>query len=280
MRRLVPILIGVVLIGFTLLRGCQQGPFGRKQLVAMNPQEEAALGAQAFQETLRESRVVRGGPVVRAVEQIATRLANAARNPEFLRLVGQSAQQMDWQLKVVDSEECNAFCLPGGKIVVYTGILPVAETDAGLATVIGHEIAHALAHHGAERMAHSQLAKIGASSLGAAIGGDDIEQQRRVMTVLNAGAKFGILAYGRGHESEADHMGLLLMAAAGYDPRESVKFWERMQAQSQGGRPPEFLSTHPSHETRVQQLTKWIPEAMPLYEASQRQPSEMLPGEI
>ncbi len=278
--RWLPILIGLVLIGITLARGCQEGPFGRHQVVGMNPQQEAALGAQAFREVLSDVEVVRGGPLVDSVEQITTRLANATHNPEFLRLTKQKPQDMKWELSVVKSDECNAFCLPGGKIVVYTGIIPVAETDAGLATVIGHEISHALAHHGAERMAHSQLAQIGATSVGSAIGGDDPRAQQQLMMILNAGAKFGILAYSRSHESEADHMGLLLMAAAGYDPRESVKFWERMQHESKGGRPPEFLSTHPSHQTRVQQLTKWIPEAMPLYEAAKaRQQTEMLPAE-
>lgn len=276
--RLVPLLIGAVIIGITLMRGCQEGPFGRKQVVGLNPQQEAALGAQAFREALSDAEVIRGGKIVASVEEITTRLANAARDPEFLKLVRQKPQEMDWQLSVVRSDECNAFCLPGGKIVVYTGIIPVAETDAGLATVIGHEIAHALAHHGAERMAQQQMVQIGASSIGASVGGDDPERQRQVMMVLNAGAKFGILAYGRGHESEADHMGLLLMAAAGYDPRESVKFWQRMQEFNKGASPPEFLSTHPSHETRVQQLQEWIPEAMPLYEKSKHRTSdEMLP---
>jgi len=276
--RMLPIVIGVIAIGFTMVRGCQEGPFGRKQLVGMNPQEEAALGAQAFKEVLSDSEVLSRGPVVAAVQEITTRLAKATQNPEFLKLVKQPAQEMGWQLSVVRSDECNAFCLPGGKIVVYTGIIPVAETDAGLATVIGHEIAHALAHHGAERMAHTQLAQIGSTAVGASIGGDDPARQRQVMAVLNAGAKFGILSYSRDHESEADHMGLLLMAAAGYDPQESVRFWQRMQEFNNGPKPPEFLSTHPSHETRVQQLTKWIPEAMPLYEASKiHTADEMLP---
>jgi predicted Zn-dependent protease len=279
--RLLPIVIGVIAISVMLARGCQEGPFGRKQIVALSAQEEAALGAQAFRQVLSDAELVPEGALADAVQEVAARLAHATQNPEFLRLVRQPPQEMEWRLSLVRSEECNAFCLPGGKIVVYTGILLPAETDAGLATVIGHEIAHALAHHGAERMAQTQLAQIGSAALGAAIGGDDLQKQREVMMILNAGAKFGILAYSRGHESEADHMGLLLMAAAGYDPRESVRFWERMQDDSQGPRPPEFLSTHPSHATRIQQLTAWIPEAMPLYEASKfRRDPELLPGEL
>jgi len=279
--RLLPIVIGLIAVGVLFARGCQQGPFGRNQLVAIQPQEEAALGAQAFQEVLSDADVVAGGEIVESVKEIATRLSQEAKDPEFLKLVQQPVQDMDWQLSVVRSDECNAFCLPGGKIVVYTGILPVAETDAGLATVIGHEISHALAHHGAERMAQTQVAQIGSSALGAAIGGDDPRQQQQIMAALNAGAKFGILAYSRQHESEADHMGLLLMAAAGYYPRESVKFWERMQEFNNGPRPPEFLSTHPGHETRVRQLQAWISEAMPLYEASKsRRSSTSLPGEL
>src|SRR5262249_12287130 len=162
--------------------------------------------------------------------------------------------------------EVNAFCLPGGKIVVYTGILPVAETDAGLATVLGHEISHALAHHGAERMAQQRMVQIG--ELAATGSLNDMDPQRRmaVLRAINAGAQFGILRYSRKHESEADHMGLLLMAAAGYDPHEAIKFWERMEKVSAGARkPPEFMSTHPSHQTRIADLHRWLPEAMKLY---------------
>ena len=195
------------------------------------------------------------------------RLVAATKNPDFLRMVKIPERKYEWEVRVLESREVNAFCLPGGKMVVYTGILPVCKTDAGLATVMGHELSHALGQHGAERMAQSQLAQIGVSTAGAGVGGSD-QERARVMQVLNAGAKFGIMSYGRKHESEADHMGLLLMATAGYDPNESVKFWERMKAQSSGGRQPEFLSTHPSHETRIRDLTNWIPDAMPLYRAS------------
>lgn len=267
--RLIPLLIGLIAIGATMARGCQHGPFGRTQIVTMSPQQEAELGLQAYQEVLSTSRVVSRGATVDAIRQIAKRLTDATQNPEFQARIGIKLPEFDWDVNVVQERQVNAFCLPGGKIVVYTGILPVAVSDAGLATVIGHEIAHALAHHGAERMAQQQMAQIGLTAAGASIGDMDPAKRQQVMMVLNAGAKFGILKYSRNHESEADHMGLLLMAAAGYDPRESVQFWKRMTAATGGaGAPPEFASTHPSHGTRIRDLTNWMPEAVSLYEHS------------
>ncbi len=277
--RLLPILIGLVMIGLTMISQCQEGPFGRKQIVALNPEQEKALGAQAFQEVLATERRLTSGPLVEAIRTIADRLTVAAENPMFLDKAKLPTQPMEWKVEVVDSDQQNAFCLPGGKIVVYTGILPIAETDAGLATVLGHEISHALAHHGAERMAQEQLVQMGVMSIGGAAGDMSPEQRMRMMQVLNAGAKFGILKYSRSHESEADHMGLLIMAAAGYDPRESMRFWERMQSSTgKGNAPPEFMSTHPSHGTRIADLKAWLPEAMPLYEASAKLPTKRLPA--
>lgn len=278
--RLAPIVMGLLAIGVMMIKNCQDGPFGRNQLVALNPEQEEALGMQAFEEVLKQEQVEPQGPIVAAVRQIADRLTRATKNKQFLADTGITLpeQGMNWQVEVVRSTQQNAFCLPGGKIVVYTGILPVAETDAGLATVMGHEIAHALAHHGAERMAHSQMAQVGIAAAGSAMGDVPPEQRMRLMQMLNVGAKFGIMAYGRDHESEADHMGLLLMAAAGYDPRESVKFWERMQQYTQGPKQPEFLSTHPSHETRIRDLQRWMSDAMPFYEsAADKPPPHPLP---
>jgi predicted Zn-dependent protease len=268
MRFVVAAMLAAIPIGALLLKGCQAGPFGRQQVVALDPQQEAELGLQAFEEVLAQETVLQQGPLVDVIRNIASRLTRAAAVEGFLHEVQLPEQPMDWKVQVVESKEQNAFCLPGGKIVVYTGILPIAQTDAGLAVVLGHEISHALAHHGAERMAQQQMAQIGVMAAGGALGDMDPRQRMQIMQMINAGAKFGILSYGRKHESEADHMGLLLMAAAGYDPRESVTFWERMQEFTGGNAPPEFLSTHPSHETRIRDLQAWIPEAMPLYEAS------------
>lgn len=267
--RLLPILMGLAAIGWIAIKGCQQGPFGRQQIVGMNAQEEQALGLQAFQETLSEARVVRGGMEAAEVKAVAERLIAATSNPMFLEATQQKPQKMNWAVEVVDSKEINAFCLPGGKMVVYTGILPVAENDAGLATVLGHEIAHALAHHGAERMAQSQMANIALQSANGSISDMDPAQRQGILQALNAGAKYGILSYSRKHESEADHMGLLLMSAAGFDPQESVQFWERMaKATGNGPRPPEFMSTHPSHGTRIADLQSWMPDAMKIYAAN------------
>jgi predicted Zn-dependent protease len=266
--RLIPIILAIAAIGFIVVKGCQTGPFGRKQVVAINPQQEASLGAQAYREVLGKSDIIEGGPVVQAVRAVAGRLEDATRNEDFLRATKLPSQKMEWQVSVVRSREVNAFCLPGGKIVVYTAILPVCKTDAGLATVMGHEIAHALAHHGAERMAQQRIAQIGVVAAGASLHDMDARKRAQIMMALNAGAQFGILKYSRKHESEADHVGLFLMATAGYDPHEAVKFWERMRAVSSGGRQPEFMSTHPSHETRIRDLNKWMPEAVRLYRAS------------
>lgn len=265
--RLLPMVLGLLAVAFISIRGCQEGPFGRKQVVLLNPQQEAQLGAQAYREVLSKAEVVGNGPLVDMVQEVTRRLAKATEHPEFLRLTKLKPRKFDWEVRVVQAREVNAFCLPGGKMVVYTGILPVCETDAGLAVVMGHEISHALASHGAERMAQQQMAQIGVTAAGHSLGDLSYNERASLMRVLNAGATYGILKYSREHESEADRMGLLLMATAGYDPREAALFWERMAKLSTGGGPPEFMSTHPSHERRIRDLQGWVPEALPLFQA-------------
>ncbi len=271
--RLAPLLLALIAAGFMMLRGCQEGPFGRSQIVALSPDQEAALGAQAFQQILRESDVVRQGPIVDVVENIGRRIAQSAQSPRVLEAMRMKPQQFAWEFRVVRHPQANAFCLPGGKVVVYTGILPVCQNEAALACVMGHEIAHALAHHGAERMAHQQLTQLGQVALAQSFSNLEREQQWQLYAILGAGSRYGVLLpFSRKHESEADHMGMLLMADAGYDPRESIRFWQRMK-QSSGSSVPAFASTHPSHETRANDLQGWLSEAMPLYQSSEQQPN-------
>ncbi len=275
--RLLPIFLALIAAALLVVKGWQTGPFGRNQIVALNPQQEAQLGAQAFQQVQQTSEVVRDGAIVSVVRHIGERLADASTNRDVLAQLKLKPQQFQWQYRVVRSREVNAFCLPGGKVVVYTGILPVAETEDGLATVLGHEIGHALAHHGAERMAQQQLVQLGQAAVASSLSDLDPRQQRQVMGLLGAGSQFGLLLpFSRKHESEADHLGLLLMAGAGYDPREAILFWQRMEKVG-GGRRSEFTSTHPSHEHRVRDLKEWLPEAMQLYRASDKQRNRPLP---
>jgi len=266
----VPLIIGLVLAGLVLVRGCQSGPFDRPQIVGMSPKDEVALGAQAYREVLAQERVLASGPLVDAVQRITTNLARATNEARFLEATRLKRNDFPWEVRVVVSDQVNAFCLPGGKMVVYTGILPVARTEAGLAVIMGHEIAHALAHHGAERMAQQQLAQIAQVTAGTSIEGLTPSQRTAVMAAIGVGTQFGVLLpFSRSHESEADRVGLYLMAVAGYDPAEAPRFWERMMALERGkGRPPEFLSTHPATERRVRDLERWQPEARALYAES------------
>lgn len=241
---------------------------GRKQLVDISPEQEAQLGFQSYQEVLRESQVVASGQTVDQVRGIGQRIVAAARElaPDA------HWDTYAWEFNLIQSEQANAFCLPGGKVAVYTGILPVVQNGNALAVVMGHEIAHAIARHGAERMAQQKLVQIGTVAAGMSTSDMDPRQQQMVMAALGAGLQYGLmLPFSREHESEADHMGLLFAAAACFDPREAPRLWERMGQQG-GQRPPEFASTHPSGETRIRQLNEWMPEALRLYQENCSQP--------
>jgi predicted Zn-dependent protease len=255
-----------VLFVTLIIAGCARTPYtNRSQLILVSANEESKLGAEAYREVLSQEKVVRDGSLTRPVLDVGNRLARAADRPEF-----------KWEFAVLDDrKQANAFALPGGKVAVYTGILPVAQTTKGLAVVLGHEIAHVLARHGAERMSQGLVTQAGGSLLGAVFGGGPTASA--VMAAYGLGAQLGVLLpYGRTQESEADHIGLLLMARAGYDPREALAFWQRMEKASSGGGPPEFLSTHPTHGTRERQIQAWLPEALRYYDASARAPEERL----
>ena len=229
---------------------------GRKSHVGLSTEQESALGLQSYRQVLAEAQTIDSGPEFEMVRRVSTRLAKAT---------GSAGNGFDWQESLIRDNHVNAFCLPGGKIVVYTGILPVAENEAALATVLGHEMAHATSRHGAQRVLQQNLAQTALTGIAVSLSDMDYSKQRAVMGALGAGAQFGVLMpFGREHESEADHIGLIYMARAGYDPEESIRFWERME-RSGGNQSPEFLSTHPSHGHRIQQLQAWMPQALEEY---------------
>ena len=240
-------------IGYVMLcSACQTAPItGRQQLILLSEAEETQTGLAAYQQVLKEERVSRNPQYNELVTQVGQRIATVANRPDYT-----------WEFRVIDKNVANAFALPGGKVAVYTGLFPYTQTEAGLATVIGHEVAHALARHGAERMSQGLVAQIGLSALQVGLGNGDPEI---VQGVALAYGVLGELLFNRSQESEADHIGLILMAKAGYDPREAVGLWKRMEASQHGAGPPEFLSTHPSGATRIKQIQQWLPEALQYY---------------
>jgi len=254
------ILLVSVSFCFTLI-SCYQAPItGRTQFILLSESQEIQMGLVAFQDVLKKEKLSTNTKYNSSVTRVGKRIAIASGKTNY-----------QWEYKVIDSDDTiNAFALPGGKIAVYTGILTVAETDAGLATVMGHEVAHATARHGGERMSVGILAQIGAVGLNVALKDKDPGVISAVNAAFGTGVTLGgILPFNRKQESEADRIGLVYMARAGYDPRESVDFWKRMADANKGKpSPPEFLSTHPSYGTRVKNLNTWMPEAIGIYNKS------------
>ena len=234
-------LVGVVLA--FVLTACSHSPYtNRKQLILVSPAQEMQMGLQAEQQILTKSSINRNPRANAIVRRVGQRIANVAQRPDY-----------QWTFHVINGKEINAFCLPGGKIFVYTGLLNIVENEDQLATVIGHEVAHALARHGAERMSMMQLGDIGRKLAIQASGG---KYQNAINQVYGISANYGVfLPYSRSFEYEADEIGLILMAKAGYNPHEAIRFWQRMIQATRGMRkPPEFASTHPSDENRIRRL--------------------------
>jgi predicted Zn-dependent protease len=254
-----------------LSAGCSTVPYtNRSQLMLMSESQDLQLGAAAFSEVLKKEKVVRDPQLVEPVQRVGQRIAAAAEKPEY-----------QWEFVVIDDPKtANAFALPGGKVAVYTGLFPIARDEAGLAVVMSHEVAHALARHGAERMSQGTLIQIGAVGVAVATSGAGASSgtQQAIMQAYGLGSTVGLaLPFGRSQESEADHIGLILMAKAGYDPRAAAGFWQRMAGAEQSGRPPEWLSTHPSPETRITDIEKWIPDALAYFKPPGA-PVAMLPS--
>jgi metalloendopeptidase OMA1, mitochondrial len=265
------------------LIGCETNPYtGRKQLLMSSLGEEMQMGVQAYDQVKSDPKMKpsQDPREVEPVKRVAARIVEAAKRSKYAEM----AQQFQWEVTVIkDDKTANAFALPGGKMAVYTGIFPMAKTEAGLAAVMGHEVVHALARHGGERMSQGKatsMALQGVQLVGAVLGitAKNPALSQATMAALGAGAQVGVLLpFSRKHESEADYVGILLAADAGYDPRESVALWERMGQASGGGGPAEFLSTHPSHGTRIDQLKEWMPEAMAIYQKRAPMPAAPLP---
>jgi metalloendopeptidase OMA1, mitochondrial len=248
---LAAIVVAVLYFGFTHR---QTTPVThRTERVGLTDQQQMQLGSEQYAKTLRQSRhrIVSSGAAYDEVQRVATRIeAVAARDkPSFV-----------WRVSLLRKKEANAYCLPGGKIVVYTGILPVTRTDAGLATVLGHEVAHATAEHAAERIEREHLTRVAAAIIAGGVAFTP-SQYVHVLAALGVGGTVASLPFTRGQESEADHIGLVYMARAGYRPNEALAFWKRMLRASKGKEPPEIASDHPSDQHRIEQIQKWLPEA-------------------
>jgi predicted Zn-dependent protease len=244
----------LIIVGF--LTACATVPYtNRKQFNLMSDGQEAQLGEEAYAEVLKKTPLSKNQEWQRRIKEIGARIQAAADKPDF-----------KWEFNVLEGKDVNAFCLPGGKVAFWDGIMPVCETDDGIAVVMGHEVAHALAHHGAERMSQGMGANIIGEILSVGLSKKDPAVRDNVLKAYGLGAQVGVmLPFSRSHESEADHIGLILMAKAGYDPRSAVSFWQRMEKMAGGQKPPEFLSTHPSGDTRIKQIEAWLPEALEHY---------------
>jgi predicted Zn-dependent protease len=238
---------------------------GRKQLDLVPNSQMLAMSFSEYEAFLKQNRLSSDAANTAMVKRVGQRIEQAVESYMAQNNMSDRLQGFQWEFNLVDNKEPNAWCMPGGKVVVYTGILPLTQTEGGLAVVMGHEIAHAIAKHGNERMSQGLVQQLGGVALDVALTNRPAETRNLFLTSFGVGSSLGLLKYGRTQESEADHLGLIFMAMAGYDPQQAIPFWERMAAQSQGQAPPEFLSTHPSDATRVADLRRLIPEAMKYY---------------
>lgn len=265
MQKTYKIALAITLIGAII--ACSKVPItGRKQVTLIPESELMKLSLTQYQQFLNENPPVPDNvEATKQVKRVGVRIANAVER--YLKENGQSKRVKDyrWEFNLVNQNVVNAWAMPGGKVVVYQGLLPVAKTDEGLAVVMGHEIAHAVARHGNERMTQSILAAAGGVALAVYMKEKPTETQAMFLAAYGIGTGLGIMAFGRNQESEADKLGMVFMAMAGYQPKEAIPFWDRMNATSGGSSVPEFLSTHPNYDTRVERIKDWLPNAETYY---------------
>ncbi|HEY7750932.1 MAG TPA: M48 family metallopeptidase [Ignavibacteriaceae bacterium] len=261
------LIISTLLISSMMYLSCSTVPLsGRSQLNMISNSEMLTMSYQQYDEFLKEAKLSTNQPAVNMVRSVGFKIKSAVEKYMRENNMSDKLKGYDWEFNLVEDEQANAWCMPGGKVVFYTGILPITKDETGIAVVMGHEIAHAIAEHGNERMSQQLLQQVGAVGLMVAMKDEPAETQALWLGVYGVGSTVAVmLPYSRTHESEADHLGLVFMAMAGYNPNSAVEFWQRMDANSGGGAPPEFLSTHPSPETRISDIKKWMPEAMKYY---------------
>jgi predicted Zn-dependent protease len=260
-------LTALVLIFLMVATACSKVPvLGRRQLALLPDSEVNSMALQEYQDFLSKNQVISTGTNADIVKRVGDKLSKST--DEFLRANGYAslADQFKWEYHLVQNNEANAWCMPGGKIVVYSGIMPIAQDEQGLAVVLGHEIAHAVARHGDERMSIDLAEQLGGVALSVALAQKPQETQNLFLQAYGLGSTIGVtLPFSRTQETEADKLGLILMANAGYDPQTALTFWERMKTAMQGAAPPEFLSDHPSDETRISNIKAFMPKAMKYY---------------
>jgi predicted Zn-dependent protease len=256
-----------VLAVLIFLSSCQTVPVtGRQQLSFVPSSTILPMSFNSYADFVSKHKVIENTPQAQAVKRVGTRIQHAVERYMAERNMLDRLNGYQWAFNLVEDKQINAWCMPGGKVVVYSGILTVTGDETGLAVVMGHEIGHAIANHGGERMSQDLLAQMGGMALSEAISTRPQETQKLFMGAYGLGSQIGVLLpYSRIQESEADHLGLIFMAMAGYDPQHSVEFWQRMASKQQGAAPPEFLSTHPADTTRIRDIERLIPEAMTYY---------------
>lgn len=258
----------IVALSFLLIACSQNVLTGKQQLTLLPESELQKMATGEYQKFLSTNRVI-GSTYNRDAEmvvRVGQRITNAVNSYYAEKGMTDKLEGFKWEYNLVDDKAVNAWCMPGGKIVVYTGILPISQNEAALAAVMGHEVSHALLQHGNQRMSQGILQQLGGVALSVAVANKPAETQNLFMTAYGVGSTVGVmLPFSRKHELEADHYGLIWTAMAGYNPQEAIGLWERMEKAANGQKPPEFLSTHPTEGRRIDQLQKFMPEAMKYY---------------
>lgn len=246
----------ILALSFLVILGCAKVPYTeREQLMILSLREESEIGEKTFEQVKKGSRLNTDPFQNDLIKKVGLKIAGAAARPDF-----------QWEFILIDTPQVNAFALPGGKVAFYTGILPFCRDEIGVAVVMGHEVAHVLARHGAERLSQQQILAVGQSALLAALYGQSPAAREAVGAAYGFGSTVALtLPFSRKHESEADEIGLILMAKAGYDPHAAVDFWKRMSEQKKGPAMPDFLSTHPSDRRRIEKIESFLPKAMGYY---------------